>query len=294
MRTTRKTRDARLGLLLFTPALAVIALLFLFPVAYEVVISLYRSRVYEASDPFVGLENYRRLFRGGDFPESLGNTLWWTVGSLIGQGLIGVFLVVLLMRNLPGRGAIRTLLLSTWIMPGVVVGAIWRWMFDPIAGILNALLAGAGLPECDFLGRVDTALASCIAANIWRGVPFWLLMVSARLQAVPQEFYDAAAVDGASGWRRFVHITLPQIRNIVLLCAMLSFIWTFNAFDLIYALTRGGPDIATTTIPMLIYESGIRNGHFGEAAAMSIVFLVLMAAAITVFVRTSLSRQEEV
>jgi multiple sugar transport system permease protein len=119
-------------------------------------------------------------------------------------------------------------------------------------------------------------------------------MVSARLQAVPAELYDAAAVDGAGWWGRFRHVTLPQIRGITLLCGVLSFIWTFNAFDMIYALTRGGPDIETTTIPMMIYDIGILNGHFGEAAASSILFLVLMSVAIAVFVRSSLMRQEDV
>jgi len=291
---TRNRSDAMLGNLLFLPALAVIVLLFVLPVAYELIISLYRSRLYEQADPFVGLQNYAWLFRTGDFPQALLNTIVWTVGSVIGQAALGIFLAVVLMQDLPGRNLFRTLLLCTWIMPGVVGGIIWRWMFDPIVGILNATLAGVGLPEFDWLGQVNTALACCIVANIWKGVPFWLLMVSARLQAVPAELYDAAAVDGA-GWRhRFMHITIPQIRGIVTICALLSFIWTFNSFDLIYALTRGGPDIATTTVPMLIYEIGMRNGHYGEAAASSILLLLMMAAAIGLFMRRSLARQEEV
>jgi multiple sugar transport system permease protein len=290
----RSRSDAMLGNVLFLPALAVIVLLFVLPVLYELVISLYRSRLYEQADPFVGLQNYAWLLGTGDFPKALLNTLVWTVGSVIGQAAVGIFLAVVLMQDLPGRNLFRTLLLCTWIMPGVVGGIIWRWMFDPIVGILNSALSTAGLPEFDWLGQVSTALGCCILANMWKGVPFWLLMVSARLQAVPSELYDAAAVDGA-GWRhRFMHITVPQIRGIVTICALLSFIWTFNSFDLIYALTRGGPDIATTTVPMLIYEIGMRNGHYGEAAASSIILLIMMAAAIGLFMRRSLAKQEEV
>lgn len=293
-RTEAQKREARLGLLLFAPAFLVIFLLFALPVVYETGISFFRSRVYEEANPFVGFENYGWLFRSGDLYQALLNTLAWTMGSVIGQAIVGVLLAVLLMQDLPGRGLVRTLLLCTWIMPGVVVGIIWRWMFDPIVGILNALLSTVGLPEVDFLGQMSTALPSVIIANIWKGIPFWLLMVSARLQAVPAELYEAARVDGANTWQRFRHVTLPQIRGIVLLCATLSFIWTFNTFDLIFALTRGGPDIATTTIPLMIYDVGIRNGHFGEAAAASIIFLIVMAIAIAVFVRSSLMRQEDV
>lgn len=290
----RSRADALLGTLLFLPALAVVCLLFVIPVLYELIISLYRSRLYEQANPFVGLTNYFWLFRSGDFPQALLNTVIWTIGSVIGQAAVGIFLAVVLMQDLPGRNLIRTLLLCTWIMPGVVGGIIWRWMFDPILGILNAGLSGIGLPEFDWLGQVNTALACCIVANVWKGVPFWLLMVSARLQAVPRQLYDAAAVDGAGWWHRFIHITIPQIRGITTICTLLAAIWTFNSFDLIYALTRGGPDIATTTVPMLIYEIGMRNGHYGEAAASSIILLLLMAVAIAVFMRKSLSRQEEI
>lgn len=293
--TDKHTRsEAILGNLLFLPALAVIVLLFVLPVLYEVWISMFRSRLYEQTNPFVGLQNYIWLFKMGDFPRALLNTLIWTIGSVAGQAIVGVFLAVVLMQDLPGRNLIRTLLLCTWIMPGVVGGIIWRWMFDPIVGILNAGFSIAGLPEFDFLGQASTALGCCIVANIWKGVPFWLLMVSARLQAVPSELYDASAVDGAGWWHRFLHITIPQIRGILTVCALLSFIWTFNSFDLIYALTRGGPDIATTTVPMLIYEIGMRNGHYGEAAASSIILLLMMAFAIGFFMRKSLARQEEV
>lgn len=293
-RTPAQSRDARLGLLLFAPALAVVVMLFVVPIVYEAGVSVFRSRVYEEHNPFVGLANYRWLFSGGDMPEALVNTLVWTIGSLIGQAVVGIFLAVVLMQDLPGRGLFRTLLLCTWIMPGVVAGIIWRWIFDPIVGILNDGLSTVGLPEFDWLGQISTAMGCCIVANVWRGVPFWLLMVSARLQAVPRTLYDAAAVDGAGIWHRFRHITVPQIRGIVTICGLLSFIWTFNSFDMIYALTRGGPDMATTTVPMLIYEIGITNGHFGEAAASSIIMLALMGAAIAIFVRRSLARQEEV
>jgi multiple sugar transport system permease protein len=292
-RTRQEARDARIGLLLFMPAFLVIALMFFLPVVYELWISFYQSRLYESENPFVGLENYTWLWRSGDLPRSLANTLIWTVGSIIGQSVIGIYLAVLLMKDYPGRGAIRTLLLCTWIMPGVVVGLIWRWIFDPIVGILNLMLSTVGLPEYDWLGQFDTALLCCIIANVWKGVPFWLLMISARLQAIPADLYDAASVDGASPWLRFCHVTVPQIRNIAVLCGILSFIWTFNSFDIIYPLTRGGPDIATTTIPLLIYEIGVRNGHFGEAAATSILFVIAMGGAIALFVRSQLTRPEE-
>ncbi len=291
--TLTDKREARLGLLLFLPAFAVILLLFVIPIIYETGISFFRSRIYEEANPFIGFENYTYLFRSGDLPQALFNTVIWTVGSVVGQAVIGILLAVILMQEYPGRAPIRTIFLCTWLMPGVVVGVIWRWIFDPIVGILNAGMATVGIPEVDWLGQYSTALLCCVIANIWKGIPFWLLMISARLQAVPKDLYEAAEVDGAGAWHRFRHITMPQIQTIVILCGTLSFIWTFNMFDLIYALTRGGPGIASTTIPLIIYEIGIYSGHFGEAAASSIIFLIIMAVAIGLFVRSTLMKEEE-
>lgn len=290
IQTSQKSQERRLGILFFAPAFLTICFLFIAPVVYELLLSFRRSRVYEDSSPFVGLENYFWLFRTGDLAQALSNTLVWTIGSIFGQAILGVTLAVILMQNLPGRNLIRTLLLCTWVIPNVVVGIIWRWIFDPTVGILNDLFLHLGLPQFDFLGQTATAMGCCVIANIWRGVPFWLLMVSARLQAVPEALYNAAEVDGAGSWQRFIHITFPQISGILTLCTVLSFIWTFNSFDLIFALTRGGPDIATTTVPLLIYEIGIQNGHFGEAAASSILFIGGMGIAILSFTRATLAK----
>ncbi len=286
--------ESRLAAWLLLPAMVVILLLFVLPVAYELWVSVHRSRVYEDASPFVGAKNYTWLFRSGDLPQSILNTLVWTIGSVVGQAVFGILLAVILVQQLPGRNLFRTLFLIAWVMPGVVVGIIWRWMYNPIGGILNDALAHVGLPEVDFLGHASTALASCVVANVWKGIPFWLLMVSARLQAIPEDLYEAASIDGTTPWQRFLHVTFPQIRGVVMLCAVLSFIWTFNVFDLIYALTRGGPDIATTTVPILIYEIGIRNGHMGEASAASLILLAIMALSMLVLARFTLARQEDV
>ena len=168
-------------------------------------------------------------------------------------------------------------------MPGVVISAIWLAIYNPIGGLANAVLSWFGLPGRDWLGDPQTALPALILVNVWKGVPFWMLMLAAGLKAIPADLYEAASLDGASYLQQVRHVILPGLRNVLVLTALLAFIWTFNYFDLSYAMTQGGPGQATTTLSFDIYRTSFVYNRFDQGAALSVVSFVLMAVAIAVY-----------
>jgi multiple sugar transport system permease protein len=170
-------------------------------------------------------------------------------------------------------------------MPGVVVAIIWQWIYQPIFGILNAALSGLGLPTHQWLGDPSTVLPAVILANVWKGFPFWMIMLTAGLQTIPHDLYEAATVDGAGGWARFRYVTIPGIKTVLVITSILAFIWTFNYFDLIYVLTGGGPANLTQIFPIYIYQTAFNDQQLGLGAAASLVLFVAMTIVMIVYVR---------
>ena len=264
------------------PAL-VAAGLVVYPLLYNLWLSVHVNRLSPDDGQFVGLRNYWQLIKFGDLGGTLRTTIVWTVGSIVFQGLIGFALALALDR--PGRGITlaRTLLLTPWVMPGVVISAIWLAIFNPIGGLANALLSSLGVEGRDWLGDPQTALPALILVNVWKGVPFWMLLLAAGLKAIPADLYEAASLDGANYLQQVRHIILPGLRNVMVLTALLAFIWTFNYFDLSYAMTQGGPGQATTTLAFDIYRTSFVYNRFDQGAALSVVSFALMAVAIGVY-----------
>lgn len=257
--------------------------LVVYPLLYNLWLSLHINRLSPTDGQFVGWRNYAQLFKFGDLGGTLRTTVVWTVASIVFQSLIGFVLALALDR--PGRGitVVRTLLLTPWVMPGVVISAIWLAIFNPIGGLANALLSWFGVPGRDWLGDPQTALPALILVNIWKGVPFWMLMLAAGLKAIPADLYEAASLDGADYLQQVRHVILPGVRNVLVLTALLAFIWTFNYFDLSYAMTQGGPGQATTTLAFDIYRTSFVYNRFDQGAALSVISFVLMAVAIAVY-----------
>lgn len=271
------------------PAILAAALV-LYPLLYNVWLSLHVSRLSPKDGDFTGLRNYLQLINFGDLFGTLGTTLVWTLGSLIFQGLMGLSLALALDR--PGRGVnlVRTLLLTPWVMPGVVISAIWLAIYNPIGGLANKGLGLFGFSGHDWLGDPKTALASLIITNVWKGAPFWMLMLSAGLKAIPKDLYEASSLDGASYLQQVRHVIIPGLRDVLVLTSMLAFIWTFNYFDLAYAMTQGGPGRATTTIAFDIYKTSFVFNRFDQGAALSVVSFLLMAIAIGFYARAARRR----
>jgi ABC-type sugar transport system permease subunit len=268
------------------PAL-VAAWLVLYPLLFNSWTSLHVNRFSERDGDWAGLQAYENLFQFGHLGDTLWTTVIWTLSSIAGQGLLGFVLALALDR--PGRfiGLARTLLMAPWVMPGIVIAAVWVAIYNPLNGVANMALGWFGIGPVDFLGNPDTALPSLIMVNIWKGMPFWMLMLSAGLKAIPRDLYEAASLDGASYFKQIRHVVIPGVRNVLVLTAVLAFIWTFNYFDTAYAMTQGGPARATTTLPFDIYKTAFVFNRFDQGAALSVVSFVLMAVAIVFYMRMS-------
>jgi ABC-type sugar transport system permease subunit len=269
--------DSRLGYFMVAPIVICLLVLVIYPFLFAIWIS-FTDRMVGRPGNFVGLANYFYLFGQSSFQASVVNTIV-LVGSV--QGLKLVFsLGIALLLNMPirGRETWRAMILLPWAMPAFVAYLTWKLLYAPQGGAFNMVLVGAGLVDShvDFLGTRALAMPSVIVATFWRGFPFWVISFLAALQNVPREEYEAAAMDGASAWQRFWHITLPNIRHVVLVVVLLSTIWTTNGFENIWLLTAGGPSDATMTFPVLAYF-GLQSLRLGEAAAVSVSMLPIFA-----------------
>ena len=281
--------------LLIAPALCVLVLVLLYPFVDGVRISFYQDTLMSQSRPFVGLQNYRSVFQIPQFGLVLRISLTWALGSVLGEAMLGILVALLLNRSFRGRAFFRALLLCPWVMPAVVTAVIWRWLYHAEFGVVNQLLGPIGLFSAkeNWLGDPNTALWAVIASNIWRGFPFWMTMILAGLQTIEPELYEAARVDGARNWQLFRYITLPNLRLVLTITSILSFVGNFNNFTLVYALTEGGPVDSTKILPIFIWENAFKFNRFGEAAAMATFFAVLMAIAILIYARLLRLRSRE-
>jgi multiple sugar transport system permease protein len=292
----RLTYRAVYPYLLLAPALTVFALVLLYPFVDGLRISFFQDTLMSQTRPFVGLANYRAIFQIPQFGAVLGITLVWTIGSVVGEAALGMAVALLLNRSFRFRGIFRALLLVPWVMPAVVAAVIWRWLYHSEFGVVNVLLGPLGVVPAheNWLGDPSTALGAVIVANVWRGFPFWMTMILAGLQAIEPELYEAARIDGAGNRQLLWHITLPNLRIILTITSILSFVGNFNNFTLVYGLTEGGPIDSTKILPIFIWETAFKFTRFGEAAAMATFFAALMAVAIFVYARALRLRSREV
>lgn len=278
-RVSLEARDNRTGKLFLVPAIVVLLCIIVFPVAYSFRMSFLRWRPTEIAKPFVGFANYLKVFSDPRFAVAFRNTFVYAFVGAAGKLLLGMLLALLLNRKFKGRGLVRALLMLPWVVPITASLTTWSWMLDSMYGIVNLLLLRAGLisEAINFLGDKHWALASVLAAGIWLGYPQFMLMILAGLQAIPDELYEAGKVEGANVFQRFFHITIPSLRNILTIAVILSVIWTFNAFNVVWLMTRGGPSSSTHILNTLAYEFAFVNMRYDQAAALSVVILAILA-----------------
>ncbi len=285
-------RDGALPFLLIAPTMAVLLALSIYPLIYAIKVSF---QVGAGSAARWSFDNFSRLAYDGFFLAALGHTFVYAAAALTFEFLIGLCLALLLDRPLRGRGLFRALLLVPMMLPPVVVGVIWRLMFNPSFGAINGTLQSAGVPTDDLTWTASPALAlaSVIAVDVWQWTPFVFLVLLAGLQAIPQEPYEAAMIDGSSPWQTFRHVTLPLLKPAILIALLLRTMDLLRVFDQIFILTEGGPGFATETVSLYIYRTAFRFSDFGYAAAMSFVLLALTNLISTGYIRL-LQKQEAV
>jgi len=262
-----------LGYFLVAPVVICLSILVIYPFFFAIWIS-FTDRMIGQGGNFVGLANYRYLINWIDFQATVRNTVVLVTGVQSLKLVLGLSIALLLNQEIRGRQMWRSLILIPWAMPAFVAFITWKLLFYPQGGAFNYILLKTGLAatHVDFLSTKALAMPSVIIASFWRGFPFWVISFLAALQNVPQELYEAAAIDGAGTWQRFRHVTVPNIRHVVLVVVLLSTIWTTNSFEAIWLMTQGGPSNATMTFPVLAYF-GLQNLRIAEAASVSVSML---------------------
>ncbi len=287
---SRRARERLSGYLYLVPVGVVLGGTVLFPILKAMHMSLYNHVLIKPQEyRYVGLANYVRLLHDDVFWLSLWNSFVWVFGSVSFQFLGGFVGALLLHESFRGRALVRTLTLLPWIIPGVVVALIWEFIYQPNYGLLNDLLARAGWmgERVAWLANPNLAMPAVIFTNIWRGVPFFAIMLLAGLQAIPTELYEAARVDGASVTQRFWHLTVPMLRPIIVVATATRIIWTFNYADLIFVMTSGGPANATQITSTYTLLQAYSNLDFGYAATLSVALLLIMLVFTVFYLRVT-------
>jgi multiple sugar transport system permease protein len=280
-------RDYRLGYLFVAPIVVLVLALVAYPFGYAIYLSM--TRKYVGVPPvWVGFDNYVKLTWDGFFQRAVYNSFIFTFGSVAVKLALGMAMALVLTARIRFRSFWTGVLLIPWVAPTVVSALNFLWIYDYSLGVLNYLLVKVVrvLPQgVGWLSEPGTAMASVIAVNVWRGFPFFGISFLAGMKAIPAEMYEAAAVDGATALQRFRHVTLPALQNIIIIVVLLSTIWTFNDFTIIYILTKGGPGGATQVLPVLTYEIAFGAQRLGEAIAVALYMLPAMAVVIIVLAR---------
>ena len=279
--------DYRMGFLFVGPIVVLTLALVTYPFCYAIYLSL--TRKYVGMPPvFVGLENYIKLTHDGFFQRAVINSFIFTFGSVAFKLVLGMVMALVLTSKIRFRSFWTGVLLIPWVAPTVVSALNFLWIFDFSLGVLNYLLVRVtGLLDqgVGWLSEPRTAMASVISVNIWRGFPFFGISFLAGMKAIPGELYEASAVDGANVLQRFRYVTLPGLKNIMIIVVLLSTIWTFNDFQIVYILTKGGPGGTTMVMPVLTYETAFGAQRLGEAIAVALYLLPALAITIMVLAR---------
>ena len=288
--------DQAVGVLFMVPFVLTALFFMVYPIVEAVRMAFFSYNPLRPDlSAFVGLSNFSYIFDDQLFWTSFWQATVWTGFSIVFQTLFGVAIALLLHQALPGIAIFRGLLLFPYIVPTVVIALIWRWIFNPEIGVVNyALLASGVISERIYwLSTPEMAMASTIMLNVWKYTPFVVICVLARLQSVPLELYDAAKVDGAGVIRRFADVTLPQLKEVLIVVVVFRTIWTFNKFEEIYLLTKGGPGTSTFNLAVYAFEQSIANLKLGVGAATGVIMMIMLSVGSVIYLRSAGFAREE-
>lgn len=274
------------GFLFVLPALLMLVLVLGFPI----VVALINS--FSLPDGGWTLENYAKLPRDARFRNALVVTFTFVAGTVLLHLVVGFIIALALNAGVKARRFFRVVAILPWTVPDVISGLIWRFMYNPTAGIINRLLFALGLTSkyIEWLGDSDLVLPSVIFSDVWRGYPFVMLILLAGLQAISRELYEAAKVDGASIIQEFRYITIPNMRGMILVAVALDTIWQFRRFGLVFNMTAGGPGNATEILSLYVYKQYFKYFNFEYAAAIAVVLAVIMLLLSLPYVRAMVRR----
>jgi multiple sugar transport system permease protein len=277
------------GLLFILPAIIVLALLIVYPIAYTGLLS-----VTDDQGNYVGAANYAAVIGARVTATAVRNTVYYVGVSIVFQIGLGTLAGILLNQRFRGRAIVRSLTVIPWVIPGIVAATTWSWMFHTEFGIINYMLTSAHVIDAPvgWLTGRDTVMPALIAINAWKLFPFVAVMVLAGLQTVPNELYEAARIDGANFWQEVRHVMLPQLRAVLTAITLLLVIWGLNAITIIYTITRGGPANRTLITPIQIFRYAFELFQFNQAAALSVMFFAVTVIFVAIYIKLFATRSE--
>lgn len=284
-----------LGYVYILPALLVVALVLLMPLCYTLGLSFFDYDLYSRSYSWAGLEQVATILKDKVFVNALKNTMIWTIGSVFFQFVLGFMLALIVNSSyVKNKTPWRILLMVPWVLPSVVSAMVWKWCYHSDYGIINEVFKRLGLisESISWIGSKETALLSCIIVNVWKMVPFVMLMMEAALQNVSTDLKEAAQLDGANPLQIFWNVTIPEIRTTMNTVICLLTIWTMNSFTFIYLLTEGGPNRQSQTVAIYIYEKAFKNYDFGGASAAATVLFIATAALVYIYNRYAIKGED--
>lgn len=278
----QKMKNRSSVLLFVLPALVPLAIFWIYPILKSLLISFTNWDYMSPDYQFVFFDNFIKLFTDTRFYQALGNTVVFTLGTLIPTIAGGLILAILLQKYFRGSGIVKFILFSPWITPTVAVSIVWTWIFQPDTGIANALLRFFGLPGLQWIQSSDTAMLSVILVTVWKSLGYAMIFYLSALEKVPGELYEACGLDGAKRWQRFRDITVPCISPTTFFLTIITMINSLQAYDQIQILTQGGPSGSTRTLLYMYYQLGFEEFDMGQATAVAMV-LILITVALSVF-----------
>lgn len=281
------TTEARLAYLVLFPSIAVLTLFMFYPILYVFLMAFFKTNKLGNIVKFIGVGNFLFLFKNKAFWEVTLRSILWTVIAVTSKTVTGLIIALLLNVEFVGRRFSRTLVIIPWASSVPVSAMLWQWTYNSEFGLLNYTLKATGLWDNPplWLAYPRSAFFANVYVDIWIGIPFMAMVFLAGLQAIPKHIYESAEVDGASAWVRFWYITLPMLKRVLLIATLLSSLWTFNDFNVIYILTKGGPVNKTDILITFIYKYSFQFLKFGPAAAMAVITFIILLVVSLIYAR---------
>jgi multiple sugar transport system permease protein len=275
------------GLLLILPAVMIMAVFTIYPLFNSLWIAFTDKNLLRDISTFVGLDNFAQLMSDDIFWLSLYHSVLLTVVVVSLQLVLGLVLAWAMQQQLPGMGTFKSIMMASWVIPVAATVTMFRFMAQTDVGFINIFLRTIGFEDANiyWFGDTRTAFPFIILLHLWRNVPFYGIAFLAAMQAIPKSYYEAAEIDGAGAWSKFVHITLPGIRSMIIVMVTIHVLWTFNNFDFVYLSTGGGPVNATDVLPVYVYRQSWDHYDLGYAASMGAVMLILLLIYFIVYLR---------
>jgi len=286
MRQKFKSSETIFGFCLVAPLVIWVLVTVIYPLGYTMSLAFQSQKLLGTNSVFVGFKTFKEVLSNVVFWTGLRNSLVWTLGNALLQGMGGLTVALLLNQKFLGRSVLRIWVIVPWIIPTVVMAIMWKWMLSSTFGVIGWLLTKIGFSTPPvFLGSPINALPTLIFVNAWRWIPFMAVVILAALQTIPLELYEAAEADGTGAVGKFLYITLPSIQGTMSTMLLIGTLFSFNMFDVIWLMTEGGPLNTTTTLPVLIYRSAFKMFRVSQAAAISVIVFLILAVFVVLISR---------